>query len=455
VEPVGKGVVHRFPEHAINQIKEHDLDVLLRFGFNILRGEILSVARYGVWSFHHGDNDFYRGGPALFWEIWEDNPLSGVILQRLTEELDAGIVLCKSRFATAETNSLNENRRGPYTATSHFVIRKLNDLHRFGAVSLQAVEPNSPYLGRRKLYRKPTNQEMLRFIRRRVFRRITRSFRPARMKRWKIAVRRGGPFLDEAAAGRTTLDPTRFRWLDAPDGRSYADPFLIELDGHLWMFAEEIDDVSGKGRIIVGEMSLDDVTPVFKVCLELPHHLSFPFVFEHDGTMYLVPESSAGHEVVLYRANNFPFEWTRERVLLHGDYVDTVIWPYAGSWWLLTTAREPPGHAVHGLLFTADDPLGEWVRHPQSTLFNDVRFGRNAGAPLHVGGKLFRVSQDCSREYGRAFRFNEVVALDQGKYEEREIAEVEPVFEPGMIGTHTYTRAGQWEAIDGCFLERR
>jgi hypothetical protein len=41
-----------------------------------------------VWSYHHGDNEFYRGGPPHFWELYEKAPLSGVILQVLTEELD-------------------------------------------------------------------------------------------------------------------------------------------------------------------------------------------------------------------------------------------------------------------------------------------------------------------------------------------------------------------------------
>src|SRR5579859_5325067 len=55
VTPITKRFVHRFPSDAVELIRERHLDVLLRFGFNILRGEILSAARYGVWSYHHGD----------------------------------------------------------------------------------------------------------------------------------------------------------------------------------------------------------------------------------------------------------------------------------------------------------------------------------------------------------------------------------------------------------------
>ena len=67
VVPITKRFVRRFPPEAIAAVRSQDFDVLVRFGFNILRGEILTSARYGVWSFHHGDNEFYprRSGSVL------------------------------------------------------------------------------------------------------------------------------------------------------------------------------------------------------------------------------------------------------------------------------------------------------------------------------------------------------------------------------------------------------
>ena len=106
VEPMGKKFIHKFPPDALEKIRAKELDVILRFGFNILSGEILTVARYGVWSYPHGDNDFYRGGPPHFGELVEKSPLSGVILQVLTEELNSGLVLCKSLFSTEQTQAL-------------------------------------------------------------------------------------------------------------------------------------------------------------------------------------------------------------------------------------------------------------------------------------------------------------------------------------------------------------
>jgi hypothetical protein len=94
----------RFSEYFsaadIDIMRGHDLDSILRFAFGIVRGEILQVPRYGIWSFHHDDEMRYRGGPPAFWEIYRGDPQTGVVLQRVTERLDAGVILRKRAFDT-------------------------------------------------------------------------------------------------------------------------------------------------------------------------------------------------------------------------------------------------------------------------------------------------------------------------------------------------------------------
>src|SRR5579884_3089328 len=82
-----------FSEEEVAQVVSHELDFILRFGFGIIKGPILQAARYGVWSYHHGDETRYRGGPPGFWEIYENSLLTGAVLQRLTDRLDAGVIL--------------------------------------------------------------------------------------------------------------------------------------------------------------------------------------------------------------------------------------------------------------------------------------------------------------------------------------------------------------------------
>ena len=44
----------------IDNIKFLNLDLLIRAGSGILKGDILNVCKNGIISFHHGDNDIYR-----------------------------------------------------------------------------------------------------------------------------------------------------------------------------------------------------------------------------------------------------------------------------------------------------------------------------------------------------------------------------------------------------------
>ena len=99
-KPKIKGISTYFEEIDIQEIRNQNLDFILRFGFDIVRGEVLNTAKYGVWSFHHDDERIIRGGPPGFWEFMKRIPSNGVILQRLTNSLDKGIILKRIQFKT-------------------------------------------------------------------------------------------------------------------------------------------------------------------------------------------------------------------------------------------------------------------------------------------------------------------------------------------------------------------
>src|SRR5262249_7013852 len=240
----------------LEQIRSKSLDVLLRFGFNILRGDILHAARHGVWSYHHGDNEFYRGGPSHFWELCERAPLSGVLLQVLTEELDGGLVLCKALFATDSSISASRNRHVPYWATTEMVIQKLFELHRFGweHVRRRAL-PSVPYRGRRKIYRAPVNGDLVKWLGPLLLKKAARyPFRRETVQHWRIAVRLGDRRLFEPAS---STDMSDFRWLEPRAGHFWADPFPIEHDGGRWLFFEEYSYQERRGWIACAEIERD------------------------------------------------------------------------------------------------------------------------------------------------------------------------------------------------------
>ena len=109
-------------DEDVARIEDARLDVLLRFGFRILKGPILQAARFGVWSYHHGDNQVNRGGPAGFWEVMTEQPTTGSLLQVLNEDLDNGRVIYQSHAGT-DRSSVTRNRHNYYWKSAAFVTR--------------------------------------------------------------------------------------------------------------------------------------------------------------------------------------------------------------------------------------------------------------------------------------------------------------------------------------------
>ncbi len=151
-----------FHDNDINKIREQKIDIFVRCGFSILRGDILNSAKYGIWSFYHGDNFRNRGGPAGFWESMESWPETGSILQILTEDLDNGKVLYRS-YSCTDSMSVQDNKSNYYWKSLSFMTRKMHELYRMGEKDFfDKVEHENrhPIFYSERLYTKPTNREL-------------------------------------------------------------------------------------------------------------------------------------------------------------------------------------------------------------------------------------------------------------------------------------------------------
>ncbi|WP_332116114.1 formyltransferase family protein [Azorhizobium caulinodans] len=455
VEPQASGFVHRFPAEAVETVRECKLDVLLRFGFNILKGDVLTAARCGIWSYHHGDPEFYRGAPPQFWEMAEGNPRSGAVLQILDEHLDGGTVLEKGIFSNDLSISVRRNRITVFWGSVHFVIARLKVLHEQGIEHLLAqAYPAVPYRGRRVIYRTPSNGEFLRWFLGTLACKLRHKFGPRQVEHWQIAVRRSGTTF-AVQPERGSVDLSGFAFVPSPKGLCYADPFVFWHHGQPYVFFE-CDSYRGQPAIIsVAQIGADGIGPV-SPCLALPFHLSFPQVFEAEGEIFMMPESLEAGELALYRAVAFPHHWEKDRVLLQGNVVDAALWQQDGHWYLFATVVDLRSRTSSLHLFFSETLHGPWEPHPENPLSYDVRRARGAGALFQRSGKLFRPSQDGSGSYGRALEFNMVDELSAGHYAEHVALVVTPDHVPRQgkavaTGVHTYHEAGGIEVIDAKF----
>jgi hypothetical protein len=429
-----------FEPDDVRAVAAYDLDVAFRFGFRILKGPILDLPRHGVWSYHHGDNRQYRGGPPGFWEVMQDNPVTGCVLQRLSAELDGGQVLARAQGAT-DRGSVKRNRNRLYWSSVPLALRALAAAHASPAAAAAEPPAYEPYSAR--LYTLPSNREMLPGFVRLMGRRLAHQLcDPLLRDQWFVAYRlRKGT--------DTTADVFHaFKPLVPPPDRFWADPFAARWGDRYVIFVEEYVWRRGKAHIAAIPVESDGTYGAATPVLDLDYHLSYPFVFEWRGEHFMVPETRSVRRIELYRADPFPFAWRRETVLLDGVMAaDATLAEVNGRWWLFYS-EGGPGHAELHLLH-ADTPLGPWQRHRHGPFKLDASSARPAGALFRHGGALYRPAQDCTRDYGHQIVIHRVDRLDEEAFEETPVGRITPDWAPGVRRTHTLNHAGELTVVDG------
>lgn len=439
-----------FDDAAVSAIRDYDVDVALRFGFRILKGDALRIARYGVWSFHHGDNRVNRGGPPGLWEVMEDAPVTGAILQVLSEELDAGLVLARS-FSSTEPVSATANKRTYYWQAAPMLIRTLRALHSRGGAILDEARGEgdqwSAYSSR--LYVAPKGLEMVRGWARLAGRLLRRRLSVVGVRwQWFLAyrvVRNPGDRRDVPDGA-----PHRFRELIPPPDRFWADPIPVAHDGAYLVFFEEYIVGTPHGHICVVEIAQDGTAGTPRRVLERPYHLSYPFVFRWNDTWYMIPETIGRRTVELYRATGFPDEWTFDRTLLQDvAAADATVAEVDGRWWMFTAVAAPNATEPTLLhVYHADSPLGPWEPHAGNPVKFDVRSSRPAGPLFRYRGALYRPAQDGSPVYGSAVTVLRIDVLTPTTFREVEVSRLTPSWRKGLNGTHTLAAAGGLTVID-------
>ena len=445
VQPVMKQFSDWFPEEAIEKIRTYDLDVALSFGFRILRGEALRIARHGVWSYHHGDNLVNRGGPAGFWEVMEGTRTTGSVLQVLSEDLDNGEVLDRSWVRTSDRFSVRVSKNYLYWRSSSFVTRKLNELYDTGKA---ASEENvfRPYY--KRLHKKPTNLELLpKLFKLSLTYAVTKLEYAFFFDQWTLAYR----FRTSATDSNNSF--YRFKHLTPPKDRFWADPFPVKFQGKYFLFFEEYPYKERKAYISVMELNQSGPTAPVPV-LKRDYHLSYPFVFHWNNRYFMVPETAANRTIELYTCESFPEHWKLDAILFENvPAKDATLFEIDGLWWMFVgIADTDSSDELH--IFYSPTPLGPWKPHKKNPVKSDVRNSRPAGRPFYWNGDLYRPAQDSSNCYGYGITINGVVRLSPTEFVEQEVSKVLPHWRKDLRGTHTLNICEDLTVID-CLVRRR
>lgn len=349
-----------------------------------------------------------------------------------------------------DRNSIFINRKNAYGLSETIIPRLISGLYNFGVEYLRQQvlkfkDDKVPDEGLLHPSIQPTNYKAIRnmagimtdFIRRKVF------FRS--QFRWYL-------MLDKTGALDRLKSMDSFKSLYPPDGCFWADPFLLREGGRTFLFAEEFVYRLDKGHISVIELD-NQANIVSNTCIiEMPYHMSYPFVFKVDDTFFMIPETSGNRSIDLYQCMDFPFEWKFVRNLaVNIDAVDTTLFYHDKVWWMFTAVCVMPDFPDYRELFLyySDNPLSkEWHSHPMNPVVSDIRNGRPAGGVFTREGKLYRPAQDCSGRYGRAINFNEITEINALRYSERKVSRISPNWNHRLKGVHTFNSCSKMQVID-------
>src|ERR1700733_4882014 len=441
--PPARGVEHPATHATMARVRRHAPDFALSFLDGPCPAELVDVPRYGTWRFRFGDWTSYRGNPPGFWEVYDGECVSGVLLTRELRSSDAVIILRDGYFRT-ELRSPTRNRAMLEARVARWPAQLCADIRngvteRFNspAVAGAAQVRSPPARLQQARLRTRTTLRTLRLVWQSLF----------RHDQWNV-----GLIEQPIAALLRHEKRAPVRWLPATKRSELrADPFGVIRDGHLSILCEHMSYEDNRGYIVAIEsMSASGavrvaIGPISAV------HMSYPFLLQADERMLCIPETSGAQEIALYESEHFPYRWAKVATLVAGAaIVDATLFRYAEHWWLAASEVADKGANCELHLWYASSITGPWSPHPANPVKIDIRSARPAGTPFVVDGTLYRPAQDCSRTYGGRVTINRVLILTPLAFREEPFAFVDPDPEgPYPDGLHTLSQVGNVTLIDG------
>jgi hypothetical protein len=396
-----EGAWQSLPPALLAAITADQPRLLIKFGLGLLRVPPATQLAIPILSYHHGDPSKYRGRPAGFYELLNDEPTVGQVIQILSNDLDSGEVV-----AFAETRAIAHSYRATLVeAYRHSPLLLGTGIRSAIGKDETRSAPPGP------AYRLPGNATVVRFIWGRARRGLSRIvYAVTREKRWSVATVPVGRVRSLSSIPAALSDTNTWTLFNRPPGYCFmADPFPHPEGG---LLVEGMNARSRRGEILrLTEDGFDRLSG-------RGGHFSYPSAITLGGATFIVPEVSDWSPPLAYR--------------LHGQKLgDAIEIKIPGSPRLLDPT--PYWHDGRVYLFAnvqAESPSvlrlwignslggGGFVEHPGSPIRISPNGSRMGGSLLVIDGELIRVGQDLRGQYGDGVSFFRITTLDPECYEE-------------------------------------
>ncbi|HEX8578750.1 MAG TPA: hypothetical protein VF655_04055 [Allosphingosinicella sp.] len=398
-DSVYDGAWQALPDAVLETIEDSGIDVILKFGMNLLRIPTQRTLP-PILSYHHGDPSLYRGRPAGFWELINGQSAIGQMVQVLSNALDAGQIV-----AYGETKVYPHSYRATlveaYRHSPLLLKQALRNIRSGERINRPTTGPN---------YRLPSNGVTLRLMGRLLWKKVQRLFYGAFYeKRWRVSVApTTEPFVSKAGVALPASETWRTL---TPPGKYifYADPFFSNDPPGI--LVEGLNRWTGLGEILlVDEGRERRISPP-------GGHYSYPCPIEVAGRQMLLPEVAEWSHPRLFSMESGHL---REEAMLRLEPGAAILDPTTvernGTIYLFGNVYPESTGALS--LWSAASIDATFVAHPCSPVRISPEGSRMAGKFLSVGGDLFRLGQDATGSYGDGILVFAVEELSETGYRE-------------------------------------
>ncbi len=447
-----------FTSEDIATIQNYNPDIILKFREGNLSGQILQLAKYGVWGFsmnsRTGNTEFGSG----YYEVVSGDTVTSGRLMILKDQGERDITISRTWESTC-SHSIHLNRNKLYWRASLVIPRIIHGIHNYGNPYFEELvkrgsetDTISEGSGENEIIRIPAAKPFtaIKLLIRKSLKKIFYTDPFSWILLFNPSNNKGFPGNSYGSYSR--LRPSKDRF--------WADPFVVSPGDRHFVFVEEFMYRKNRGHISVLELGRQGEIIKSLPVIEHPYHMSYPYVFQFEGSYYMIPETCENHTIDLYKSTDFPYKWTFVRhIMCDIEAMDSTLFHYRDKWWLFTLVEKisfASDNSPELYIYYSDDFMSDnWVSHPLNPVVSDVRTARPAGNIFTVDGAIYRPSQDCSERYGQALNINQILVLTETDYVEKEVIKVNPDWDNKLKGIHTLNFSDSFSIADAYYFRRR
>ena len=166
-----------------------------------------------------------------------------------------------------------------------------------------------------------------------------------------------------------------------PENIDYiADPFFIREKDTFYLFVEIKGEENADIALLTSSNGLD--YNYKDIVLDEVFHLSYPQVFKHKDEFYMLPETAGSNNILLYKAENFPYNWKVIDTLLKDIELKDPSLLLSAELNLIVGVDDN----LKQYIFTADSLTGKWTEAKN--------YKQRWGNETRPGGRFFKVDGD-------------------------------------------------------------